>query len=511
MVIPVTSRFLRQPSRARDVEFGFATKQCRIPVLPLTQEPGLEAEFNQKRGNLQILGRDSLLDQEKALAGQVRSYQEKLAQYLSSVLVGDQLAAKVRAAFDAYIFLSYRKKNRKYVQELMPLIHKNDFCRDIAIWYDEFLVPGENFNQAIADAMERCQLFTLAVTSNLTEPDNYVMTTEYPKARETGKPILPIELVPTDQEALRGSFRDIPPCTDGYDQKALSALLLEAAQRLAIRENDCDPQHNFFIGLAYLNGIDMEVDRKRAIDLITRSAEDGLPEAMEKLADMYSSGTTVERDCRAAAHWQSRLTQFRQTRFAKSRSEQDGMALMTALFRLGHFQHMSNNPCMVKAVSGLSEYDLSVTGWKDADLAGAEKSFPQVIEVSGQLYDLYNIQKAREFSLLSFLELGDICQHGGRPDRARYYYLQAWNLCQELEAAEEHYQEASDLFRQLWEETKDLEALKNLAVCYEKLGDIVRDQVKLFDFEYWDPYGTEHYYQEAVNLFEQVWEAAKTP
>lgn len=188
---------------------------------------------------------------------------------------------------------------------------------------------------------------------------------------------------------------------------------------------------------------------KGAIDLITRSAEDGLPEAMEKLADMYSGGTTVERDCRAAAHWQSRLTQFRQTRFAKSRSEQDGMALMTALFRLGHFQHMSNNPCMVKAVSGLSEYDLSGTGWKEADLAGAEKSFLQVIEVSGQLYDLYNIQKAREFSLLSFLELGDICQHGGRPDRARDYYLQAGNLCQEvgrLDEAREYHLGEIELF-----------------------------------------------------------------
>ena len=70
-------------------------------------------------------------------------------------LVSDEMAEKVRAAFDAYIFLSYRKKDRKYANELMRLIHKNDFCRDIAIWYDEYLVPGEDFNNAITEALKR--------------------------------------------------------------------------------------------------------------------------------------------------------------------------------------------------------------------------------------------------------------------------------------------------------------------------------------------------------------------
>ena len=494
-VILVTGRFLREPNRAREIELDFAVKRCHIPVLPLMPEPepGLEAEFNEKCGNLQILVKESILGREKALAGTVLSYREKLARYLTSVLIGDDLAAKVRAAFDAYIFLSYRKKDRKYAQELLPLIHKNDFFRDIAIWYDEFLVPGENFNQAIADAMERCQLFTLAVTPNIMEPGNYVMTTEYPEAKKKGKPILPVELVPTDHKALETSFENIPPSTDGRDQQALSAALLTAVQKLAIRENDRDPQHNFFIGLAYLNGIDVEVDRDRAKSLITSAAEAGLPEAMKTLADLYSIGTGVEQDFRAAALWQDKLTEVYRTRFQESQTETDGTILVTALLDLGHFQHMSNSPYMMIAHGLSRQFDSEEYQWNEADLAAARRSCLEAIDVSRQLYDQYAATKAREIALLSFRELGDICQHGGKPDQAKDYYSQMRELCQELgawfelagcchkigeacwqmgnyEEAKEHHMAALDLRQRLCKKTNDAREWTAIINTYIRLG-----------------------------------------
>ena len=38
---------------------------------------------------------------------------------------------------------------------------------------------------------------------------------------------------------------------------------LENLKKIATRENDT-PYHNYLIGLAYLNGIDVEVDSKKA-------------------------------------------------------------------------------------------------------------------------------------------------------------------------------------------------------------------------------------------------------
>lgn len=61
------------------------------------------------------------------------SYEEKLKKFLESVLISDEMAKRVRGAFDAYIFLSYRKKDRRYANELMRIIHAKPEYRDIAI------------------------------------------------------------------------------------------------------------------------------------------------------------------------------------------------------------------------------------------------------------------------------------------------------------------------------------------------------------------------------------------
>ncbi len=298
-VMPVTTKLLNTENRALSVDFRFAVEN-HIPVLPLMQETGLDRLFNEKCGDLQYL--DKFNRDETAI-----SYDEKLTKFLEGILVGDELAEKIRNAFDAYVFLSYRKKDRKYAQELMRLIHKNDFCRDIAIWYDEFLTPGENFNDSIREALEKSGLFVLAVTPNLVNEENYIMTTEYPMARKEQKPILPAELVSTDKALLKEKYEDIPDCTDARNPSALSDALLESIKKMAIKENDNSPEHNFFIGLAYLSGIDVEVDHERAVKLITAAADDGLLEAQEKLVSMYMSGDGVKRNFKRAAKWQEKL------------------------------------------------------------------------------------------------------------------------------------------------------------------------------------------------------------
>ena len=298
-VMPVTTNLLCTDNTTLDVEFSFAIKN-HIPVLPLMQEPGLAALFNQKCGDLQYLDK-SECDITTA------TYDEKLSNYLSSVLIGDELADKVRAAFDAYVFLSYRKKDRKYAQELMRLIHRNEFCRDIAIWYDEFLTPGENFNDAILSAIKKSGFFVLAVTPNLVNEPNYIMSTEYPLATQEGKPILPAELVPTDREQLSEKYKNIPLPANAYNEAELSNALMSSLKRIAIKENDQSPEHNFFIGLAYLSGIDVEINHERGIELITSAAECGLVEAMKKLVTVYHEGIGVKRDLLSAIAWQEKV------------------------------------------------------------------------------------------------------------------------------------------------------------------------------------------------------------
>ena len=326
-VLTVTARLLTSPSPALEWEFPFALKQ-HIPVLPILQEPGLETLFNKKCGNLQCL----VPNQTDPTA---LPYKERLGKFLNSVLIGDELAAQVRAAFDAYIFLSYRKKDRREAQSLMRLIHESAFCRDIAIWYDEFLTPGEDFNHAIAQALEKSNLFVLTITPHLLEHPNYVMNEEFPAAKNSGKPILPVEMVHADRSSLEAAYPGIPPCASGQDKPVLSEELKNALRGLALQRNDSDPKHNFFIGLAYLTGIDVEVNKERAVDLIRGAGDAGLPEAMEKLAAMYRTGEGVDQDYRQAAQWQRRLADTLRIRWEKTPAENSFQALADALWDLG--------------------------------------------------------------------------------------------------------------------------------------------------------------------------------
>lgn len=306
-LIPVTIRLLSQPNRAMDIDIPFAFKK-HIPVLPFMMEPGIDEFYAKKFGELQYLNPYSMDLAEI-------SYEEKLKKYLESVLISDRMEARIRQAFDCYIFLSYRKKDRHYANELMSLIHSHPKCRDIAIWFDEFLVPGESYKANIKKALQNSKLFTLLVTPNLLEePDgkpNYVMGEEYPAARDLCMDVLAAEMEKTDKATLAEKYPGIPDCVDPREE-VFKARLLESISKIANTANDDDPMHNFLIGLAYLEGIDVEIDRQRGLKLITYAAEADLPEAMEKLYRMYSDGLNVKLDYQKAVSWAEKIVEYYQ-------------------------------------------------------------------------------------------------------------------------------------------------------------------------------------------------------
>ncbi len=334
-VIPVTTEFLCTENEALGTEFKFALEN-NIPLLPLMMERKLESIFNNKCGERQFL--DSVTEDETAI-----SYDEKLGKFLENVLIGDELAEKIRAAFDAYVFLSYRKKDRKYAQELMKLIHKNEFCKDIAIWYDEFLVPGENFNDAIKAALEKSDLFVLAVTPNIVNETNYVMTTEYPMAKEIGKPIVPAEVLPTDKDELLKKYDGITNVANAYNAEELSKMLEESLEKIVFNNSAKSPEHDFFIGLAFLSGIDVEVNSERALDLITSAAEAGLDSAMKKLYEMYYCGISVKKDVEEAIKWQRCFVKKKEENYRKSLGKAEAKELIYGLYTLGeNFESIKN-------------------------------------------------------------------------------------------------------------------------------------------------------------------------
>ena len=429
-VIPVSVEFLTKPSRARDVELAYAMEK-HIPVLPLMQDSGIDELFSKVFGNMQYLdehNRDST----------AISFDEKLEKFLGSVLVGDELAEKVRKAFDAYIFLSYRKKDRIYAQQLMRLIHENDFCRDIAIWYDEFLAPGEDFNKAIEAALDHSKLFALAVTPNLINEENYVKNIEFPIARDSEKPMLPAEMVETDRKELAEKFKNIGEVTNSRDREALRNALFKKLEGIAKIENDNDPEHNFFIGLAYLKGIDVEVDFERALKLITGAAEAELPEALEKLVDMYRTGTGVERDYLKAISWQEKLVEVRKGLYEEAQTDENATECFWTMCHLGKY-------------------------WKElAKLEKAKEVFLECLNFAQVFEEKTKTAESRRNLSVSYDNLGSIYEAAGKLEEAKEMYLQSFEISKALA-----------------EETKTVESRRDLSVSYDKLGDTYRVEGKL--------------------------------
>lgn len=290
-VIPVTRKLLTTANRAMDSDYTYAV-EAGMRILPIMMEAGIDSFYSasDKFGELQYL---------KAYnydATEI-SYEEKLKKFLESVFLGEELKNRIRAEFDAYIFLSYRKKDRHYANELMRLIHNNSECRDIAIWFDEFLTPGESFKENIQSVLDSCQLFALLVTPHLLEKvvdengqytDNYVISTELPLARknkaEKGVDIFAVEMEPTDREAL--AAMEIVDYINSNDQ-SFRTRLLDVVSRIVNSSNNT-PVHNYLIGLAYLEGVDVEINRHRGMELILDAANSDCMEAIQKMADMTS-------------------------------------------------------------------------------------------------------------------------------------------------------------------------------------------------------------------------------
>lgn len=295
-VFCVTPEFLLTDNDERRVLWNYAIKK-HIPVLPLLQSMQVAGEFNRRCGEVQWLSMEEM----KVSDG--LSFRDKLKNRLYNVLIGDDESRdRIFNEFSGRIFLSYRKKDRQKAIEVMKFIHDNNKCRDIAIWYDDYLIPGEEFNQNIHKELEESDCVALVVTPGLLETPNYVMNIEYPEAVKLGKRIIPFEAVKTDEAELERCYPGIPKRIKVQKKKksdhALDSLANEIRQK---RERT--PDHQYYIGLAFLYGFYMERDLKRGIKLLETAGDSGSIEACIKLQDMYSKGEFVGRDFYKAIQW----------------------------------------------------------------------------------------------------------------------------------------------------------------------------------------------------------------
>lgn len=462
-VVPVTLKLLIEPNRAMDEDVPYAITHT-IPLLPIMLEPGLDPVYSRE---------DKFSDRKYLMPsrdtdGSGLTYEEKLTRFLNAVLWDAETAKRIRAAFDCTVFLSYRWKDRYHADDLMRLIHKNPLFRDVATWYDEYLVPGEGFNAAIAEALDRSILYTMVVTGNLVAEENYIQTTEYPAARDLGKPVLPADmgLEESKKEQLAGMFIGIPECVSTKDEVLFYTTIQELLHNadVVLQGKSDDPEHNYLMGLAYLEGIDVEVDRERGLQLIISAAEKGLSEAMETLYKMYHDGKHVPLDYRLAHFWVERLEEHREQELGKEHPD-----TITALNNLAiSYDEMGDHKRALELKEKVYNLRVEVLGEEHPHTLSALNNlavtcsllgdYKRALDLAERVYTmrikLFGDEHPTTLSALD--NLASICGRFGDIKRALELEEKAYSLFS-LAKGEDH--------------PDTLIALNNLAITYGELGD----------------------------------------
>lgn len=297
-VIPITKCFLYDQCYARCNVLKII-HESHFPVLPILYDSSYESEFDRICGNIHLFNLfDQSLSQEEI--------NNKLKRILEYFLYSKKLVSKIEKIFTTSLFISYRKEDKIIASKMIKKIHEHDKLQDVAIWYDDFLIPGEDFNNSIKKHIINSDAIIITVTPNILSSPNYIMSTEYPIATETNKKIIPIEMKKTNRQAIELCYPGISGCVNIKDIQNIQSQILEIKNR-----NISAPKHNydetekiFLLGMAYLKGINVEINMHKSIKLLTCAASANFIPAIEALIEINEYGIGKKINYKAALKWQ---------------------------------------------------------------------------------------------------------------------------------------------------------------------------------------------------------------
>lgn len=249
-VVPVTASLLQKQSFLKDIFLPFIDRN-RLPVLPILCDASRIDDYAEVFGDLQFIELEPDPLKGKTLEG-------KMEEYLDKMFVSLDVIEMIQSSFRLHLFISYRKKDWQYAQNLMGYLQSLETSWDVALWYDDYLIPGEDFNQVIKENLEKSEVFTLLVTPAL-EEENYISKQEYPLALDAKKTIIPVEMESADSEKLARLYKDLPEIRSVSDpvlRKRLNRLLQSDTSF-----DGSDPSKLYYLGLALLKGINKKKKR----------------------------------------------------------------------------------------------------------------------------------------------------------------------------------------------------------------------------------------------------------
>ena len=279
-----------------------------IPIIPIAVQPGIKNKFSKEFGKHQCITRNDNNNLER--------YYKGLSTQLKNLISSDEIIRNIKSAFSCHAFLSYRKSDSEKAKKVINFLRQHKKLNDAAIWYDEYLVPGTNYEKEIMDEIKNCDLFVLVITRNVLEKtinledgsleDNYVVRVEYPLALKYHKPIIPIMVDSIDRDILMETFENIGDVITCGKKNELEKKIKQLNIDLKGKSED-DLYLQYLRGIAFINGIFTEIDVHKGIKILKIAASAGKKEAIAKLAQMYYVGDHIARNLQYASRYYKQL------------------------------------------------------------------------------------------------------------------------------------------------------------------------------------------------------------
>ena len=503
VVALISKDFLTTDNNERTSELAYALNKG-IQILPVMIEDGLEAMFNEMVAPLHTISKFRKDDS---------TYEEALYNGLLNSLLGAEVKEEIKEAFSGRVFLSYRKKDRGYAKKLIEIIRSNDDFLDFALWFDDYLVPGKNFDVAILNEIEKSDIFALTVTDNLFNEDNYVIQHEYPEAKRLSKTVFPVDFNTSDEYK-----NQIPDAIESVRKRDITLKLGEIISKLTLKEQT--PQHKYLIGLAYLSGIEVEKNTALALRLLEESASEKYLPAQKELVKIYRYGKGVKVDKKKALRKQSIvLDNFEEEQkissenieeylievlnfhfiakeggdsfssvnllksvadkfmsLSKTGSENAKSLINKIIYEIGfslvRLKPIEAEDYLEKALKGCKN-EKNVLGIRKEAIIYSNLGYIYLKKGESKKAERYMLKAFEKFSSLiklapgveSLRDFGGIC----------CYLSELYNKLK-LNKAKKYIELFEKTFNDLYEITRDLEDLYNLGISYEKHGDYYKNK-----------------------------------
>ncbi len=290
-------------------QFQSIAKQTKTPIFFVRVSNIDFNDFETKHGSIHVFDATNI-----DIPTHKDSVVEHIRAKLFELFYSDIETNDIKNAFNAQIFLSYRKKDYRYLNSFLNLFHSIPLLRSVSVWYDDFLIPGKNYERSINDAMNDSPLFLLIVTNNLLEKGNYVLNIEYPFAIINNKIIFPFQFENIDKIKLQQTFPNLPNCIDASNIQEVKIALNKICEYLKLNVQENSPKQKYFLGLAYLLGVYVEKNAKISEELLSDSIENGYTEGLMKLGEMYAYGNGVSQDHKKAIRFLEKYIVITQTK-----------------------------------------------------------------------------------------------------------------------------------------------------------------------------------------------------